>query len=186
MLLLGTIASSRLAAAGDFESIATVSVGSGGAANVEFTSIPATFTHLQIRGIAKDDNTGSLDNLQMQFNGDTAANYKSHFLYGTGSVVGAGVAGSDSLMLAARVTGGNASYANIFGVFVIDILDYALTSKYKTIRNLIGNDRNGGGTTGVYSNLWRNSAAISSITLTPDSGNWVQYSHFALYGIKGA
>jgi hypothetical protein len=49
--ILGIIASSRLAAVGDFESIATVSVGSGGAADVEFTSIPATYTHLQIRGI---------------------------------------------------------------------------------------------------------------------------------------
>jgi hypothetical protein len=39
--ILGIIASSRLAAVGDFESIATVSVGSGGAADVEFTSIPA-------------------------------------------------------------------------------------------------------------------------------------------------
>lgn len=186
MNILGIIASSKLSAAGDFESISTVSVGSGGAANVEFTSIPATFTHLQIRGIAKSDNAGSLDNVQMQFNSDTAANYKSHFLYGTGSVVGAGVAGSDSLMLTARVTGGNASYANIFGVFVIDILDYANTNKYKVHRSLSGHDENGLGEVFFESGLWRNTNAITSIKLYAEGFNWKQYSHFALYGIKGA
>jgi hypothetical protein len=50
--ILGIIASSRLAAVGDYESIATVSVGGGGAADVEFTSIPGTYTHLQIRALS--------------------------------------------------------------------------------------------------------------------------------------
>jgi len=183
---LGIFASAnQSAAATSYESIATVSVGSGGAANVEFTSIPATFTHLQIRGIAKDDNTGSLDNLQMQYNGDTDANYKSHFLYGNGSVVGAGVGGGDSTMLGARVTGGNASYANIFGVFVIDILDYANTNKYKVHRSLSGHDENGLGEVFFESGLWRNTNAITSIKLYAQDFNWKQYSQFALYGIKG-
>jgi hypothetical protein len=45
MPILGVIASSRLAAAvGDFESIATVTVGGGGAASVTFSSIPATYS----------------------------------------------------------------------------------------------------------------------------------------------
>ena len=184
--ILGIIASSKFAAVGDFESIATVTVGSGGAANVEFTSIPGTYTHLQIRGIAKDDNTGSLDNLQMQFNSDTAANYKSHFLYGTGSVAAAGVGGSDSVMLAARVTGGNSSYANIFGVFVIDILDYANTNKYKVHRSLSGHDENGLGEVFFESGLWRNTNAITSIKLYAQDFNWKQYSHFALYGLRSA
>jgi len=187
MPILGIIASSISGnLPGDFESIATTTVGSGGAADVTFTSIPATFTHLQIRGIAKDDNTGSLDNLQMQFNGDTAANYKSHFLYGTGSVVGVGVAASNSLMLAARVTGGNASYVNIFGVFVIDILDYANTNKYKVHRSLSGHDENGLGEVFFESGLWRNTNAITSIKLYPQDFNWKQYSSFALYGIRSA
>jgi hypothetical protein len=54
--ILGIIASSKLSAVGDYESIATVTVGSGGAANVEFTSIPATYTHLQLRLLASRSN----------------------------------------------------------------------------------------------------------------------------------
>ena len=41
------------AAIGDYESIATVSVGAGGTSAVEFTTIAGTYSHLQIRGIAK-------------------------------------------------------------------------------------------------------------------------------------
>jgi hypothetical protein len=184
---LGIFASANQSAgATSFESIATATVGSGGVSNVEFTSIPGTYTHLQIRGIAKSSNTGSLDNLQMQFNGDTAANYKSHFLYGTGSATGAGVAASDNLMLAARITGGGSSYTSMFGAFVIDILDYANTNKYKVHRSLSGHDENGLGEVFFESGLWRNTNAITSIKLYAQDFNWTQYSHFALYGIKAA
>jgi hypothetical protein len=36
------------------------------------------------------------------------------------------------------------------------------------------------------SSLWMSTSAITSIKLYPNTGNWAQYSHFALYGIKGA
>ena len=48
---------SRYSITGSYESIATVTVGSGGSSYIEFTSIPGTYTHLQIRGILR--NTGS-------------------------------------------------------------------------------------------------------------------------------
>jgi hypothetical protein len=72
---------------GDFESIATVSVGGGGAANVEFTSIPGTFTHLQIRGIHRSTATtpGAFYAIKYQYNGDTGSNYTYHYIVGTGS-----------------------------------------------------------------------------------------------------
>jgi len=80
---------------------------------------------------------------------------------------------------------GNTAGANIFGAFVADILDYKNTNKYKTIRALSGNDQNGGGLIGFHSGLWQNTNAITSITITEFNGNnWMQYSHFALYGCK--
>jgi subtilase family serine protease len=76
----------------------------------------------------------------------------------------------------------------IFGAAIIDILDYANTNKYKTIRILSGNDNNGSGTIRFSSGaLYSNTNAVSSITLVSgSSGNWSEYSQFALYGIKGA
>jgi len=78
--------------------------------------------------------------------------------------------------------------ANCFGVVVIDILDYANTNKYKTTRALAGLDINAaGGFIALRSGNWRNTNAITTITLKPESSRiFAQYSQFALYGIKGA
>jgi hypothetical protein len=88
MPILGIIASAITGnlVTTSYESIATVTVGSGGAANVEFTSIPATYTHLQVRGIGRslEANTG-VDVQYLRFNSDTGSNYAWHQLVGNGS-----------------------------------------------------------------------------------------------------
>jgi hypothetical protein len=66
-------------------------------------------------------------------------------------------------------------------------LDYANTNKYKTTRSIGGNDNNGSGFVSLISGLWLSTSAISNIEIIPLNGTlWTQYSHFALYGIKGA
>ena len=183
--VLGILASSQvIAAAGDYESIATVTVGSGGAANVEFTSIPGTYTHLQIRGISRSTTaaTGE-DEVRIQVNSDTGNNYSRHYLYGTGSAVGAtGTATTSYGFLATAPRDNNT--ASIYGVAVIDILDYANTNKYKTMRSLSGDDRNGSGNVQLCSALWQSTSAITSIKLYPEQNNFKQYTSFALYGCK--
>jgi hypothetical protein len=168
-----------------YESIATVTVGAGGASSVDFTSIPSTYTHLQIRGIGRTTTTNTDDNIYMQFNGDTTSNYAAHYLYGDGSnALAAGVANITALV-ACRITGAS-STANRFGTTVVDILDYANTNKFKITRVLTAHDQNGSGYTFLLSGLWRSTSAISSIKLYVSPNNIAQYSQFALYGIKGA
>ena len=75
--------------------------------------------------------------------------------------------------------------ANNFGAYIVDILDYASTSKNTTTRALAGYDNNGNGSLYVKSGLWLDTSAITSITVTPNAGNWVEHSTLALYGIKG-
>lgn len=193
-LSLGIFASANLsAAATSFESIATVSVGSGGAATIEFTSIPGTYTHLQIRGIARGTRTDfSIDQLYTRVNSDTGSNYAWHWLYGNGSSASADAgANATSMNLGWFATAATASVTNTFGGVVIDILDYANTNKFKTFRVLSGNDFNGGGspfsgTIILASGLWRSTSAITSISFDPSEANFAQYSHFALYGVKSA
>ena len=99
----------------------------------------------------------------------------------------AGGEGSGTYALAYRLTAANAA-ASIFGAIITDVLDYKSTNKAKTVRALGGQDRNGAGEVFFSSALWNPStpAAITSITLAPLNGtNFVQYSSFALYGIKG-
>ena len=120
----------------------------------------------------------------IQFNGDTAANYAWHRLFGNGSTVTADGASNQNYGLAAPT--GAPSTANTPGGTVIDILDYADTNKFKTVRSLSGTDANGNGYVFFQSSLWRSTSALTSITLTAgNSSKYNQYSHFALYGIKG-
>jgi hypothetical protein len=188
MPILGIIASSISGNldAGDFESIATVSVGSGGAANVEFTSIPATFTHLQIRGIARSSLSATGAGFIMRANSDTGSNYAAHNLLGDGASAQANAYASNTYMYPSSYMPAANATASIFGTTIIDVLDYANTNKYKTMRSLYGTDLNGSGQVGIASSVWMNTNAITSLSLLFTTSNLVQYSHFALYGIRSA
>ena len=179
---LGIFASANTTVGTSYESIATVSVGSGGAANVEFTSIPGTYTHLQIRAIGQTAGSGQF--VKMQMNSDTTTNYNSHIIYGNGSSATASSYGDRADI---PIWGNNTGTAtSTFAVCVIDVLDYANTNKYKTTRCLDGYDSNGSGIIALTSGLWRSTSAITSIKFTGFSGNLNQYTTFALYGIRSA
>ena len=161
-----------------------VQVGSGGTSSVSFSSIPSTYKHLQIRGISQCTN---VKEFHIQINSDTGSNYSYHNLYGNGSSAGAaGASTQDKIATLTQV--GSATATSTFSALVIDILDYSLTSKYKTLRILSGTNQNN--TTdemGLTSGLWQSTSAINTIKLFPTStGTFTQYTQFALYGIKGA
>ena len=160
-----------------FFQIATTTL-SVAASSITFSSIPQTYTHLQLRGIWKASSSGVL---KMQFNSDTGANYKAHYVAGDGSTAYANVTSVSPNAVGIGYNGASTSFV----AFVCDILDYANTNKYKTSRCLNGNDRNGAGDVELDSGVWLNSAAITSINLTPQSGTLSEYSSLALYGIKG-
>jgi len=183
--LIGVIASSGGAAVagGDYESIATVTVGSGGAANVTFSSIPSTYQHLQIRYIVRSTQASTETGINARLNSDTGSNYAWHYLFGDGASAAAGAGSTQTSINLVNVAGGNAT-ASSFAAGVLDVLDYANTSKYKTLRLLQGWDGNGSGRVNLSSGLWMSTSANNAIQFYPSSGNWAQYSSFALYGIK--
>lgn len=182
-LLVGNTATSN-----SYESIATQTVGAGGAASVTFSSIPQTYTHLEIRGISRTASTGTYAIFRP--NGDAnTANYTLHMMYGNGSAVTPYTSAS-GVFDGAYVWYGSASsgMANYFGPGVVTILDYKNTSKYKTLDCISGTDNNGASVGYVFraSSAWLNTAAITSLTIVGQSGNLAEYSTFALYGIKSA
>jgi hypothetical protein len=167
-----------------YDSIQTVTLSS--AQNVvTFSSIPSTYKHLQVRYLARTSRAEGAEDLMMQFNSDTGSNYSFHYFLGTGSGTPAvSGAGTQTFMYIPSVPASTA-IANSFGAGIVDILDYANTDKYKTMRVLGGEERNGSGTISFESGSWRNTNAISTVTLkTINSNNFVQHSSFALYGIK--
>ena len=173
-----------------YESIATLN-GTGSSATITFSSIPSTYKHLQIRFIAKTTSTGGSDfPLDMRFNSDTASNYPHHELWGDGTTAQAnGAAATTRIPLSSRIPDSFSSWVNTFEVGVIDIHDYASTSKYKTAKAILGKNIN---TTGaadqeikLKSGLWMSTSAINSISFITSGSNWTTTTQFALYGIKG-
>ena len=177
MPILGIYASSMQPAlnATSYESIATVTVGAGGSSSVSFSSIPSTYKHLQIRFMAQGGAVG----LNLRMNGATS-NYACHYFQGDGSSVSAAGSTGEIYIFSGRIP-----TSTYFGVGVIDILDYTNTNKYKTLRSLAGNDQNGSGSVWMFSGLYQSTSAVSSLELLSTTGNLNQYSHFALYGVKG-
>lgn len=181
MIIPGIIAS-RFTPQGDYESIATVSLSSG-QNEIEFANIPSTYQHLQIRAVT-NTNFGSIDNVYMRMNSDSASNYNWHALNGNGSSASSASGTSTSSLLITRILG---TGSNVSG-FVLDLLDYKDTNKFKTIRSLSGFDNNGSGELWFFSGAWRSTSAVTNIKISAQWGGATQLianSRFALYGIKG-
>ena len=187
-IIAGTLSTGVTPSTNSYESIATVTVGSGGSSSISFTSISTTWTHLQVRYLGQTNRAASVDSIQLTFNSDTSSNYSWHTVQGDGSSASAlGYANQNYARIGDGTIGGATVSGGYVGAGVIDILDYKSTNKNKTIRGLTGVDENGGGRVGLGSGLWQNSStAISSINIAPQAGTlFLQYSSFALYGIKG-
>ena len=178
--------SSGAAAGGgtSYESIATYSLSSAQSA-VTFSSIPSTYKHLQIRALTRDSGAGVYNTYKVTYNGDTASNYSVHAMYGQNINTVDQFGNANQTGMVVYATPG-AVASGIFGAQIIDILDYADTNKYKTQRSLGGvNENNDTNLLAFMSGSWRSTSAINSITITANGANFAQYSHFALYGIKG-
>lgn len=168
------------------EPIATQLLGSS-QATITFSNIPQTYKHLQLRMLTRDSAAQSGSQSQMQINGDTGSNYNWHAMEGNGaSASAAGGTGSTTYIYGFDRTSAGSNGASIFGADVVDILDYANVYKFKTIRALGGYDANGSGVLKFASGLWMNTAAITSFSISLQSGgSYVQHSRFSLYGIRG-
>jgi len=179
-------------AVGDYESISTVTVGSGGASSITFSSIPSTYQHLQFRIIARSTLAGtSSDNIAFRINGDTGSNYSTHNLYGTAAGAYSAAFAGLSYAYFPSVISSAGNLASTFAGLVVDVLDYSNTNKNTTLRALGGFDENANSGPTFYENriqlssaFWNNTAAMSSIVMQT-SANFAQYTHVSLYGIKG-
>jgi trimeric autotransporter adhesin len=170
-----------------FDSIATINPTSG-ATTVTFSSIPQTYKSLQFRFILRTNNGASFNTSyggSMLFNGvNSGSLYSAHRLQGTGAVAFAGQSVSlDSLDLPNSMSG--SFIANLYAGGTIDILDYATTTKTKTIRGFYGVNPNSSSNSwglSLVSGFLANTSAVTSITFNLD--NLAAGSSIALYGIK--
>ena len=184
----GTAVYSPFSPTGSYDALATYTVPSGGVSEVTFSGIPTggQYSHLQVRYISRGTASGNSGNGILRFNSDTGSNYSCHLLWGDGSSA-FGAAYTSQTFIYTDAIAFSSTASGIFTAGVVDILDYASTSKYKTVRILSGNEVNSAYTNymGLTSGLWMNTSAVNSVTLLPSSGNFAQYTQISLYGIRG-
>jgi hypothetical protein len=170
-----------------FQSIATAT-GNGSSSSITFSSIPSTYTHLQVRGICRSSGAGG--QLYIRLNGNAGTNYSYHQFFGDGTGVSANVTGSSSTVIYYADWPASTQPANCYLAQIIDVIDYTSTSKNKTVRILAGYDNNGDitsqyGRSVMASGAFYNTSAITSLSIVANAA-FDTTSTFALYGIKGA
>ena len=171
-----------------YQLISSVTVGSGGASSIDFTSIPTTYTDLCLK-ISSRCSASTTDQLiNLTFNGSTSG-YSTRELLGNGSVGVASLSWSSAAQIYLFQQSGATATANTFGTIDAYIPNYA-GSNYKSVSCDGAAENNASSNTNridsISASLWANTSAITSITLTSQSGNFVQYSTAYLYGIKNS
>jgi len=169
--------------ANTFELISSYTA-TGSVANIDFTSIPATYTDLCIKTSLRTDGTGA-PLLLLRFNANTSS-YTQRYLYGTGAAAASTTSGTANYMTLAAGINSTSQTASTFTNAEIYIPNYA-ASNNKSVSADAGQENNA---TTAYATLaaglWSNSAAITQVTLYPETGNFVIYSTAYLYGVKSS
>ncbi len=177
-----------------YESIQTVYLSDANASTVDFTNIPQTFTHLELRFSAASDRTNNfLDDVQVRFgNGsiDTGGNY-NYRTFGFEGIGGGAfrtqTTGGAGFMQSGLCVGGSQSTDHQNGIGILTIPNYTSTNVFKSLYGPTGFSTNSGSQTnrfGLFQGGWASTNAITHIRLTLANSNWLRYSHFALYGLK--
>jgi hypothetical protein len=172
---------------GSYDYLSTVIVPSGNLASITFNGIPSGYKHLQVRYNARTTNAYQFDFINMIFNSDTSASYRTHLLSGSGASATSENLGVSASFYGMGIAPGNTNTTNVFGSGIIDILDYSNTNKNTTVRTLSGfnnNDSNNGRQIGLGSGLYIKTNAVISISINGNGGNLIQNSSFTLYGVR--
>jgi hypothetical protein len=165
--------------ASTYEPIATTTLGSA-ASSITFSSIPATYTDLRLVFVGKRDGATS-NYVVVNVNNDTGTNYSDTQLNGNGTTA----TSTRNTTADAWYCGTVATIETNPAFFSLDIFSYA-GSTYKTALSTFSNDRNGSGGVQYDVNLWRNTAAITSVKISAYTGNYASGTIATLYGIKAA
>jgi len=168
-----------------FELISAVTVGSGGAATIDFTSIPSTYTDLCLKYSLRTSYSSNYISAQVTFNGSSTG-YSYRMVYGLGSGSGASASGSGSSIDWSAYGTGTTATSDTFGNGELYIPNYAGSSNKSLSADSVSENNATQAITALTAALWSNTAAINRITLTGNGGNIAQYSTAYLYGVKNA
>jgi hypothetical protein len=145
---------------------------------IVFASIPATYRDLVLVCSARGTIT-TFTNVQMRFNSDTASNYSTVAMYGTGS--SAATYGETTTNITLEQIARSNDTASVFTPIVTQVMDYSATDKHKSV--VTRNSSTLSGAVAALASRWANTSAITSVTLYPFAGSFAIGSTFSLYGV---
>lgn len=164
--------------------IQTVTVGSGGASSIAFTSIPQTYTDLQLLVSARSNRATEIrDEIHVRFNSNTSG-YSVRTLRGDGSAVVSNTGSVSTALSRLDMPASNAT-ANVFGSMSMYIPNYTSANQKSTSTEITMENNATQSFMYLHAGLWANTAAITSITMTFEIGPlFLQHSSASLYGIS--
>lgn len=166
-----------------YTAIATTTVGAGGAATIDFTSIPGTYTDLVVKLSVRGDNNVTTQQMYMTFNNSTTG-YSARQVYGDGASATSATLSNSGAAISIVNTNTSVSTANTFSSTDVYIPNYAGSGNKSASADSVTENNGTTALAGLTAGLWSNTAAITSVKFAPQSGNFVQYSTATLYGIK--
>ena len=171
-----------------YEAIATVTVGSGGAANITFSSIAATYTDLLLKVSARNDRASTSDDFKITINANTGATYSNRRIYGNGVTANSDGGSAANLTYAySGVITGNSATASTFGNSEFYFPNYTSSNSKSWSTDGVSENNATGAQAALYANLTSDTNAITSIKIESYNGTtFSQYSTATLYGIKNS
>jgi hypothetical protein len=167
--------------------ISSTTITTAGTNFINLSSIPQTFTHLQLRSFCKT-NSGSVSTFYLYLNGDsTPSRSSAHWLYGNGTttLVSGNAVNSGSAYSYILTAPQQSTAPNVFSSIITDVLDYTNTNKNTTVRTIGGWDANGSGVSQISSGAYYLTDAINLLTISCDGGFAIN-TRFDLYGITSS
>jgi hypothetical protein len=162
-----------------YTKIADYEVGSGGAASIDFTSIPSSFTDIVVKLSARTNRSDSGDDIAVKFN-TSASNFTGRRIFGTGSN-----AVSTTCDNQVGILNGGTSTSNTFGSLELYIPNYAGSTNKSYSADATGENNATTAYAQLTAGLWSVTSAITGISFySQNSANFVQYSTATLYGVN--
>jgi hypothetical protein len=162
-----------------YKKIASVTVGAGGTATIQFTSIPSTYTDLIVHLSARTASTGNVwRDVNVRLNGSTTSLTGINLL-GTGSAAQSGGTGAEQIQVPS-----SSATASTFGSAQIYISNYAGSTNKSFSADSVTENNATTALAQMTAALWSNTATVTSIDLVVTATTFVQHSTAVLYGIS--
>lgn len=165
--------------ANTYHLISSVTVGAGGASSIDFTSIPGTYTDLLLKISLRGNRADLFDQQYLTINSNTGATMR--YLLGDGATPSSGTGGNQI-----GLGDGTTATASTFGNTEVYIPNYAGSNNKSFGTDSVTENNGTNAYASMMASIWSNTAAITSLSITTNSGTILQYSTAYLYGIKNS